>query len=78
MAVSQGRGRRGTSAPRGNGSNGDEAITHGEQAYRTAKRSTDSGTLQPYAQNYINVLRQFGEEGQAARILAQESSLGVH
>jgi len=57
---------------------GDEAIAHGEQAYRTAKRSADGGALQPYAQNYINILRQFGEEGLAARILAQEPSLGVH
>jgi len=56
----------------------DEAIVHGETAYRTAKRSTDAGALQPYAQNYINVLRQFGEDGLAARVLAQEPSLGVH
>ena len=57
---------------------GDEAITHGEQAYRAAKRRADGSSLQPYAQNYINVLRQFGEASLAARILAEESSLGVH
>ncbi len=57
---------------------GDEAIAHGESAYRAAKRNPGGGSLQPYAQNYINVLRQFGEAGLAARILAEESSLGVH
>lgn len=56
----------------------DDAIAHGEQAYRAAKHRADGSSLQPYAQNYINVLRQFGEASLAARILAEESSLGVH
>jgi hypothetical protein len=54
-----------------------EALTHGEHAYRMAKESSDGAALQPFAQNYVNILRQFGQEGLAARILGETARLGV-
>ncbi len=54
-----------------------EALTHGERAYRMAKARGIGPALQPFAQNYVNVLRQFGQDGLAATIQRQEASLGV-
>jgi hypothetical protein len=54
-----------------------EALTHGEHAYRMAKQTADGAALQPFAQNYVNILRQFGQDGLAARILGETASLGV-
>jgi len=54
-----------------------EALTHGEHAYRMAKESSDGAALQPFAQNYVNILRQFGQDGLAARILGETARLGV-
>ncbi|HEU4401294.1 MAG TPA: hypothetical protein VFT43_04245 [Candidatus Polarisedimenticolia bacterium] len=54
-----------------------EALTHGERAYRMAKSRVHGPALQPYAQNYVNVLRQFGQDGPATRIQREEASLGV-
>jgi hypothetical protein len=56
----------------------EEAIRRGEEAYRTARLSAAGQALQPFAQNLVNVLRQFGEEEQAMRIVAENSTLGVH
>jgi tetratricopeptide (TPR) repeat protein len=56
----------------------EEAIAHGEEAYRTARRSADGPGLQPYAQNFINVLRQFGQDDLADRVVHEASSPGVH
>lgn len=55
----------------------DEALRHGEEAYREARLHTAGPALQPYAQNYVNVLRQFGQEDQAARVMQESSALGV-
>ncbi len=54
-----------------------EALTRGEQAYRLAKTKVKGGALQPFAQNYVNILRQFGQDGLAARIRKEEAALGV-
>jgi tetratricopeptide (TPR) repeat protein len=54
-----------------------DALTHGERAYRLAKGRLDGIALQPFAQNYVNILRQFGQEGLALRILSEEAALGV-
>jgi hypothetical protein len=54
-----------------------DALMHGEQAYRLAKVRVEGSALQPFAQNYINILRQFGQEGLALRILTEEAALGV-
>jgi hypothetical protein len=42
-----------------------------------AKQNSDGTALQPFAQNYVNILRQFGQDGLAARILGETASLGV-
>jgi hypothetical protein len=55
-----------------------DALTHGERAYRMAKERLQGTALQPFAQNYVNVLRQFGQEGLAARVQSDNASLGVH
>jgi len=55
-----------------------DALTHGERAYRMAKERLQGSALQPFAQNYVNVLRQFGQEGLAARVQGDNASLGVH
>ena len=55
-----------------------DALTHGERAYRMAKERLQGSALQPFAQNYVNVLRQFGQEGLAARVQSDNASLGVH
>ena len=54
-----------------------EALTHGERAYRMARARLDGALLQPFAQNYVNILRQFGQEGMAARVQAETATLGV-
>jgi tetratricopeptide (TPR) repeat protein len=55
-----------------------DALTHGERAYRMAREKLQGSALQPFAQNYVNVLRQFGQEGLAARVQMDNASLGVH
>ncbi len=54
-----------------------EALTHGERAYRMARQEAEGAALQPFAQNYVNILRQFGQDGLAARILGETAVLGV-
>ncbi len=54
-----------------------DALTHGERAYRIAKSRINGNALQPFAQNYVNILRQFGQEGLAERVLEEELTLGV-
>jgi len=54
-----------------------EALTHGERAYRMAKNKITGSALQPFAQNYINILRQFGQDGLAARVKQEAAGLGV-
>ena len=54
-----------------------EALTVGEQAYRMAKTKVKGSALQPFAQNYVNILRQFGQEALAARVQKEEAALGV-
>lgn len=54
-----------------------EALTNGEHAYRMAKSNAEGAALQPFAQNYVNILRQFGRDGLAERILGETASLGV-
>jgi hypothetical protein len=54
-----------------------EALTHGERAYRMARGRLEGTLLQPFAQNYVNILRQFGQEGLAARVQAENAPLGV-
>jgi len=56
----------------------EEAIRHGEEAYRIARRAADSAALQPFAQNLVNILRQFGQEERATDIAAENSFLEVH
>ena len=55
-----------------------DALTQGERAYRMAREKLQGPALQPFAQNYVNVLRQFGQEGLAARVQMDNASLGVH
>jgi tetratricopeptide (TPR) repeat protein len=55
-----------------------EALTHGERAYRMAKEKLNGQAVQPFAQNYVNVLRQFGQESLANRIQQDNVTLGVH
>ena len=55
-----------------------EALTHGERAFRMARGRAEGASLQPFAQNYVNILRQFGQEGLAARVLSENATLGVH
>jgi len=54
-----------------------EALTNGEHAYRMAKSNAKGAALQPFAQNYVNTLRQFGRDGLAERIPGETASLGV-
>lgn len=54
-----------------------DALTQGERAYRMAKVRTTGPALQPFAQNYVNILRQFGQDAMAARVLHDEAALGV-
>jgi len=54
-----------------------EALTHGERAFRMARSRLEGASLQPFAQNYVNILRQFGQDGLAARIQAETAPLGV-
>ncbi len=54
-----------------------EALTHGERAFRMARGRLAGAALQPFAQNYVNILRQFGQEGLAARVQQDNASLGV-
>jgi tetratricopeptide (TPR) repeat protein len=54
-----------------------KALTHGERAYRIARAKVSGSTLQPFAQNYVNILRQFGQEGLVERILRETADLGV-
>jgi len=54
-----------------------EALTHGERAFRMARGRAEGASLQPFAQNYVNILRQFGQEGLAAKVQAENASLGV-
>jgi hypothetical protein len=53
------------------------ALTHGERAYRMAKQHAKGAALQPFAQNYVNILRQFGQDALAERIRHEEADLGV-
>jgi hypothetical protein len=55
-----------------------EALTHGERAFRMAKDRLAGAALQPFAQNYVNILRQFGQDGLASRVQMENASLGVH
>jgi len=55
----------------------EEAIQHGEEAYRRARLTAAGPALQPFAQNLVNVLRQFGQEGRAASVASESSSSGV-
>jgi len=54
-----------------------EALTHGERAFRLARETLAGLALQPFAQNYVNILRQFGQEGVAVRVLSENPGLGV-
>ncbi len=54
-----------------------EALTHGERAYRMARDRSSGSALQPFAQNYINILRQFGQGGLADRVRQEAAGLGV-
>jgi tetratricopeptide (TPR) repeat protein len=54
-----------------------EALTHGERAFRMAKDRLAGAALQPFAQNYVNILRQFGQDGLAARVQMENAALGV-
>jgi hypothetical protein len=54
-----------------------EALTHGERAFRMARARLEGSALQPFAQNYVNILRQFGQDGLAARVQAENAALGV-
>ena len=54
-----------------------DALTHGERAYRMAKGKIAGAPLQPFAQNYVNILRQFGQDDLAARVQRDEAALGV-
>jgi tetratricopeptide (TPR) repeat protein len=54
-----------------------EALTHGERAYRMAKEKLSGQAVQPFAQNYVNVLRQFGQEALATHIQQDNVALGV-
>jgi hypothetical protein len=54
-----------------------EALTHGERAFRMARERLAGAALQPFAQNYVNILRQFGQEGLAARVQQDNAALGV-
>jgi hypothetical protein len=54
-----------------------DALTHGERAYRMAKEKGLGSDLQPFAQNYVNILRQFGQDALAARVQKEEAALGV-
>jgi hypothetical protein len=42
-----------------------------------ARAKVSGSTLQPFAQNYVNILRQFGQEGLVERILRETADLGV-
>jgi hypothetical protein len=55
-----------------------QALTLGERAYRMAKEKLNGPALQPFAQNYVNVLRQFGQEALATRIQQDNAAEGVH
>jgi len=55
-----------------------DALTHGERAYRLAKNRIEGIALQPFAQNYVNILRQFGQEGLALSVLEEAADMGVH
>jgi hypothetical protein len=55
-----------------------EALTHGERAFRMAKDRMAGAALQPFAQNYVNILRQFGQDGLATRVQMENAALGVH
>ena len=50
---------------------------HAERAYRMARGRLEGALLQPFAQNYVNILRQFGQDGMAARVQAETATLGV-
>ncbi len=54
-----------------------EALTHGERAFRMAKDRMAGAALQPFAQNYVNILRQFGQDALASRVQKEEAALGV-
>lgn len=54
-----------------------EALTHGERAFRMAREKASGAALQPFAQNYVNILRQFGQDGLAARVQQENAALGV-
>ena len=54
-----------------------EALTLGERAYRLAREIMEGESLQPFAQNYVNILRQFGQDALAVRVLKETSGLGV-
>jgi hypothetical protein len=54
-----------------------EALSHGEKAYRIAKSKITGAALQPFAQNYVNILRQFGQDALASRVQREEAALGV-
>ena len=42
-----------------------------------SRSRAEGASLQPFAQNYVNILRQFGQDGLAARVQAETAPLGV-
>ena len=57
--------------------NETDALTHGERAYRMAKERIKGEALQPFAQNYVNILRQFGQEALADQVRRDAASSEV-
>ena len=47
------------------------ALLHAEKAYDKARRKYQGAELQPFRQNYVNILRQFGLSAKAAQIEAE-------
>jgi hypothetical protein len=47
------------------------ALRHAEKAYQKARKKYGGAELQPFQQNYVNILRQFGLSAKAAQIEQQ-------
>ncbi len=47
-----------------------EALRHAQDSYEAALRKFTGAELQPFRQNYANILRQFGLTAKAARLEA--------
>jgi len=52
------------------------ALVHAEKAYDKARRKYTGGELQPFFQNYVNILRQFGLSAKASQIEAEFQGSG--